>query len=63
MYSTIFIMFSSALDGFTIRAIQGLSYNPFTRNWSKFRDTSVNYALVAQKEHMEEENTENSGTT
>ena len=51
--SAISIVFSSVLDGFTVRAIQGLCYNPFTRNWSKFRDASVNYALVAKKEQME----------
>ncbi|XP_028413818.1 ubiquinone biosynthesis O-methyltransferase, mitochondrial-like [Dendronephthya gigantea] len=36
-------------NGFRIHTIQGLCYNPFTRVWSKFDDTSVNYALVAQK--------------
>ena len=61
--SAISIVFSSVLDGFTVRAIQGLCYNPFTRNWSKFRDASVNYALVAKKEQMEKKNSENPGTT
>ena len=43
-------MFLSVTDGFDICEIQGLCYNPFTRKWSKLADTTVNYALVAQKE-------------
>ncbi len=54
---TFFYLFA---DGFTVHAIQGLCYNPFTRKWSKLDDTSVNYALVARKELTEDENVGNS---
>ncbi|XP_046857214.1 LOW QUALITY PROTEIN: ubiquinone biosynthesis O-methyltransferase-like [Xenia sp. Carnegie-2017] len=37
-------------SGYTVSAMQGLCYNPFTRTWSKNRDTSINYALIAYKE-------------
>lgn len=38
---------------FTVDIIQGMCYNPFNRVWSNISDTSVNYALVAHKEHTD----------
>ncbi|VAV96166.1 3-demethylubiquinol 3-O-methyltransferase @ 2-polyprenyl-6-hydroxyphenyl methylase [hydrothermal vent metagenome] len=35
--------------GLTVDGPFGVSFNPFTRNWSESRDVSVNYMMVAKK--------------
>lgn len=37
------------LDGFSVKAVNGMLYNPLTRSWSWIESTSINYALHAVK--------------
>lgn len=37
------------LDGFSVKTVNGILYNPLTGSWSWIESTSINYALHAVK--------------
>lgn len=51
----LFPLFSLPADGFSVKVVKGMLYNPLFGSWSWTGNTSINYALHAIKLSMQEQ--------
>lgn len=49
------VSFSPLADGFLVKTVKGMLYNPLFGSWSWTRSTSINYALHAVKSCAQEQ--------